>query len=195
MDPELYLATTTIQFLNCRHTDAQVVASIQGCGLLKLRSLISLLQETLILQKYKLDTFNYVHICQVSLQLSCGDICQIWTWYHSGNHCFPYSEKMEKKGTEKISLVTPTPGLAMKRSISNATLRPGLDFYLHLCTTSANEILHLSIYIFAQPLQMRYYILSPQLRLCWAMQNGPIFINMLVNFNHFIRYISKWTIL
>ena len=69
---------------------------IQGWGLLKLRSLISPLRKILILQKYMWDTFNDVHICQVSPQHSCGDTCQIWTWYHSGNHCFHHSEKLGK---------------------------------------------------------------------------------------------------
>ena len=68
----------------------------QGWGVLKVRSLISPLREILILQKYKLDTFNHVHICQVSPQLSCADTCQIWTGYHSGNHCFHHSEKNRK---------------------------------------------------------------------------------------------------
>ena len=70
------------------------LAVVQGWGLLKLRSFISPLREILILQKYRLDTFNHVHICQVSPQLSCSDTCQIWTSYHSGNHCFHHSEKL-----------------------------------------------------------------------------------------------------
>ena len=40
-----------------------------GWGLLNLSSIISLLQEILIQQKYRLDTFNYVYICRVSWQL------------------------------------------------------------------------------------------------------------------------------
>ena len=70
--------------------------AVLGWGLLRLRSLISPLREILILQKYSLDTYNHVHICQVSPQLSCGDTCQRWTWYHSGNHCFHHSEKSGK---------------------------------------------------------------------------------------------------
>ena len=48
-----------------------------GWGLLKLRSLISPEAKFSILQKYLLDPLYYIHIWQVSLQLSCGDICQI----------------------------------------------------------------------------------------------------------------------
>ena len=40
-------------------------------------SLIHQFGKTLILQMYKLDPCNYVNICQVSPQLSCGDTCQI----------------------------------------------------------------------------------------------------------------------
>ena len=56
-----------------------------GWGLLKLRSLISPLGEILIQQQYRLNTFNHVHICQVTLQISCGDTCQIWTWCNKVN--------------------------------------------------------------------------------------------------------------
>ena len=34
-----------------------------------------------ILQKYMLDSLNHVHIWRVLPQLSCGDLCQICTWY------------------------------------------------------------------------------------------------------------------
>ena len=46
-------------------------------GLLKLRSLISPLWKVLICQRYRLSLSNHDHICQVSLQLSYGDTCQI----------------------------------------------------------------------------------------------------------------------
>ena len=72
------------------------VALMRRWGLLKLRSLISQLWEILIQQNYMLDSFNQVHICQVYPQLSCGDTIQIWTWHHTGNQCFHYSEKLGK---------------------------------------------------------------------------------------------------
>ena len=56
--------------------------------------------------KYKLDTLNHVHICQVSLQLSCVDTCQIWMWYDTGNEYFDPSENCENNGTQNIGLVT-----------------------------------------------------------------------------------------
>ena len=39
-------------------------------------------------EKYWLTTKCHVHIWQMSLQLSCGDICQIWKWFENSNMCF-----------------------------------------------------------------------------------------------------------
>ena len=64
-----------------------------GWGLLKLRSLISPLAKFSILQKYLLYYLHHIHIWQVSPQLSCGNTCQIWTWYLIGNQCFGNGEK------------------------------------------------------------------------------------------------------
>ena len=47
-----------------------------GCGLLKLRSLISPQAKFSIWQKYLLDSLNHVYIWQVPPQLRCGDTCQ-----------------------------------------------------------------------------------------------------------------------
>ena len=47
-------------------------------------------------QKYLLYPLKYVHIWQVSLQLSCNSTFEIWTWYLIGNKCYDYSEKLEK---------------------------------------------------------------------------------------------------
>ena len=82
-----------------------------GWGLLKLRSLISPFREILISQNCRFNTHNHVHICQVSPQLSCGDTCQIWTWYRIGNCCFITLKNFENNGTAEIGLVTPTPDL------------------------------------------------------------------------------------
>ena len=70
--------------------------TVQGWGLIKLCSLISPLHEIWIYQNHRLATLNYIHICQVSVQLSCGDTCQIWTWYFTGNLCFDDSGKIRK---------------------------------------------------------------------------------------------------
>ena len=38
--------------------------------------------------EYRLFIWYNYHIWQMSLQLSCGDICQIWTWFEECNMYF-----------------------------------------------------------------------------------------------------------
>ena len=52
-------------------------STVQGWGLLKLRSLISPQAKFSILQTYLLDCLNHIYIWQVPPQPSCGDTCQI----------------------------------------------------------------------------------------------------------------------
>ena len=63
------------------------------------------------LSNSSLDTLNHVHIWQVSLQLSYGDTCQIWTECSIVSVCFDSAEIWGNNGTEVIGLVTPTPDL------------------------------------------------------------------------------------
>ena len=42
----------------------------------------------------------------MSPQLSCGDTCQIWTWYSQANLSFDDAENEEINGSEEIGLVT-----------------------------------------------------------------------------------------
>ena len=67
-------------------------------GLLKLHLLISLWVFFSILQKFLLDSFNHINIWQLSLQLSCGNTCQIWKWYSIGKQ---YFDNDEKSGLQK----------------------------------------------------------------------------------------------
>ena len=67
-----------------------------GVGVTKLRSLISPLAKFSILSKYLLDYLHHIHIWQVSPQLSCGNTCQIWTWYTIANMYFGDAEKLGK---------------------------------------------------------------------------------------------------
>ena len=60
----------------------------------KLRSLISPQANFSILPKYLLDYLHHIHIWQVSPQLSCGNTCQIWTWYTIANMYFGDAEKL-----------------------------------------------------------------------------------------------------
>ena len=83
------------------------VMLLQQWGLLKLRPLIALLAIFQPLWKYKLYPLNHIHICQVSLQLSCGDTCQIWTWYSIEKQCFNSSQKLGKQRIGKNWLSNP----------------------------------------------------------------------------------------
>ena len=88
----------------------QLIVLVLGWGLLKLRSSISPYAKFSISQKYLLHSLNLFHIWQVSPQLSCGDTCQIWTWYSIAHMYFDDVENWENNGTEEMGLVTPTPG-------------------------------------------------------------------------------------
>ena len=46
--------------------------------------------------KYLLDYLHPIYICQKSMQLSCGDTCQIWTWYSIANMHFDDAAKLGK---------------------------------------------------------------------------------------------------
>ena len=78
-------------------------------GLLKLHSLITLLWKNCILLKYKLDSSNRDYICQVSLQLSCSDTCQIWSRYSVGKQCLLLMKNGKINRTEEMGFVAPTP--------------------------------------------------------------------------------------
>ena len=68
---------------------------VQGWGLLEPHSSISPLGKFSILQKHMLKSLNHIHIWQMSPPLSCGDICQIWTWH---SICSQYFDNFEKLG-------------------------------------------------------------------------------------------------
>ena len=50
-----------------------------------------------------LESSNHVHIWLVSLQLSCSDTYQIWSWCSIGNQSFGTSEKLKKVEHEHSS--------------------------------------------------------------------------------------------
>ena len=51
----------------------------------------------MLLSKYLLDYLHHIHIWQVSPQLSCGNTCQIWTWYTIASMYFGDAEKLGKR--------------------------------------------------------------------------------------------------
>ena len=56
----------------------------------------------------------HIHIWEMSPQLSCGDICQMWMWFEESNMYFcKIGPKISL--TKKLTirdLLTPTPGLS-----------------------------------------------------------------------------------
>ena len=67
-----------------------------GWRLLNPRSLIVSVSKITILQKYIFDSLSHMHIWQVSPQLSCGDTCQIGTWYSIPSMFFGNATKFGK---------------------------------------------------------------------------------------------------
>ena len=51
----------------------------------------------------------HVHIWQMSPQLSCGDICQIWMWFKNSNMCFCKIENVPNGKYNKWTLSNPHP--------------------------------------------------------------------------------------
>ena len=60
------------------------------------------------LNMHPLEPMYYNHIWKVSLQQSCGNICQLWSWYWNGNQCFDNSEKLENIRTNLIHWINST---------------------------------------------------------------------------------------
>ena len=63
----------------------------------------------------------------MSPQLSCGNTCQIWTWYSRGNQCFGNGGKSGNKrnGWNWFSNPHPKTVLRLPGSISRLKMKPG----------------------------------------------------------------------
>ena len=85
----------------------------QGWGLLSQFPPFRYIPNFSALPKYMLAIEYHVHIWQVSPQLSCGDICQIWMWYKESNRYFGWIENLAY-------------GEISERSFSNPHLRSGM---------------------------------------------------------------------
>ena len=78
-------------------------------GVLELCSSISLLGKFSILQKDMLQFWNHIHIWQMSLQLNCGNACQIWTRYSIAHWYFDMTVKLGKQWNSRNWLSNPHP--------------------------------------------------------------------------------------
>ena len=65
----------------------------------------------------------HVHIWQMSLQLSCGDICQIWMWFEESNLYFCKIENFPHGEINERSLSNPT------RGVHEIIILPSLQLY------------------------------------------------------------------
>ena len=85
--------------------------------------------------KYMLVIEHHVHIWQVSPQLSCGDICQIWMWLVESNRYFSRIENFAYGEINEQRFSNPTPvQVSITRLILG--LRPPYERRRHFVTTS-----------------------------------------------------------
>ena len=68
--------------------------------------------------KYMLAIKYHGHIWQVSPQLSCGDICQIWMWYKEYNRYFGRIKNLAYGEINERSFSNPHPWTAMRENIN-----------------------------------------------------------------------------
>ena len=97
---------TTVRFQCMITRDAGV---IMGWGLLSQFPLFCYFPNFSELSKYWLPMEYHVHIWQMSLQLSCGDICQIWMWFGESNMYFCSIENFANREINEQSFSNPHP--------------------------------------------------------------------------------------
>ena len=81
----------------------------QGWGLLSQFSLFRYFPHFPLLSKQTLAIEYGVHIWQISLQLNCGDTCQIWMWFRESNRYFCKIENFAYGEISERSFSNPHP--------------------------------------------------------------------------------------
>ena len=81
----------------------------QGWGLLSQFPPFRYFPKFSALSKHTLTIKYNVHIWQVSPQLSCGDTCQIWTWFEVSNLLFWEIEICRNEEINRRSFSNPHP--------------------------------------------------------------------------------------
>ena len=81
----------------------------QGWGLLSQFSLFRYFPNFSEWSKHWLPIWYHVHICQVSLQLSCRDTWQIWTWLEVSNLYFCWINISRNEEIHEWSFCNPQP--------------------------------------------------------------------------------------
>ena len=80
-----------------------------GVGVTKPISSVPLFSEILVMSEETLAIEYHVYIWQVSPQLSCGDICQIWMWFEESNMYFSHIENFVYGEINERSFSNPHP--------------------------------------------------------------------------------------
>ena len=86
-----------------------------GWGLLSQFSPFRYFPNFPALSKQTLDIEYHVYIWQVSPQLSCGDTCQIWTWFKGSNSYFCKIENFAYGEINERSFSNPHPWTKIHR--------------------------------------------------------------------------------
>ena len=93
----------------CVHQDCANGTIDQGLGLLSQFSPFRYFPHFPLLSKQTLATEYHVYISQVSPQLGCGDICQIWMWFMESNRYFCKIENFAYGEISERSFSNPHP--------------------------------------------------------------------------------------
>ena len=80
-----------------------------GVGVTKPISSVPLFSEFLVMSKETSAIEYHVYIWQVSLQLSCSDICQIWMWFEESNMYFCHIKNFAYGEINERSFSNPHP--------------------------------------------------------------------------------------
>ena len=96
--------------------------------------------------KYMLAIEYHGHIWQVSPQLSCGDICQIWMWYKEYNRYFGRIENLAYGEINERSFSNPHPWWCIMPLVSSLLTLGCLSFR----TASLDRFENLDIYPLSQ---------------------------------------------
>ena len=80
-----------------------------GVGVTKPISSVPLFSKILVMWEETLAIEHHVYIWQVSPQLSCGDICQIWMWFEESNMYFCHNENFAYGEINERSFSNPHP--------------------------------------------------------------------------------------
>ena len=112
--------------MDCIWSKEVLLCVRQGWGLLSRFPPFRYFPNFSVLPKHTLSIEDHVYIWQVSPQLSCGDICQIWMWCEESNRYFSRIENFVYGEFNERSFSNPHPWLrkALHRNPEEPCSRP-----------------------------------------------------------------------